>query len=201
MMQDDGDEGPSPLDQDTLKKYITFARASCKPILHNVDLEKIASLYADLRKQSASSGGVPIAVRHIESVMRMAEASAKMHLRDHVRNDDVDRAIRVMLGSFLQAQKVAVQRQLERSFRKYVNFGADTGLLLMHQLKQLVREKEHMARAKNQPANKETVITRSEFEKNARELGVYNCEPFYNSSVFKNLNFSATQWQIVKSYV
>ena len=71
-------------DQDTLKKYITFARASCKPILHNVDLEKIASLYADLRKQSAQQG-VPITVRHIESVMRMAEASAKMHLRDHMR--------------------------------------------------------------------------------------------------------------------
>lgn len=201
MMQDDAEEGPQALDQDTLKKYITFARASCKPILHNVDLEKIASLYADLRKQSASSGGVPIAVRHIESVMRMAEASAKMHLRDHVRTDDVDRAIRVMLGSFLQAQKVAVQRQLERSFRKYVNFGADTSLLLMHQLKQLVREKEHMARARNQPVNKETVITRAEFEKNARELGVYNCEPFYSSSTFKSLNFAVSEWQIIKTYV
>ena len=38
---------------------------------------------------------VPIAVRHIESIMRMAEASAKMHLRDYVRDDDVDFAIKV----------------------------------------------------------------------------------------------------------
>jgi DNA replication licensing factor MCM2 len=38
---------------------------------------------------------VPIAVRHIESVMRMAEAHAKMHLRDHVRDDDLNAAIRV----------------------------------------------------------------------------------------------------------
>ena len=38
---------------------------------------------------------MPIAVRHIESVMRMAEASAKMQLRDHVRDDDVDMAIKV----------------------------------------------------------------------------------------------------------
>jgi DNA replication licensing factor MCM2 len=195
------DDGPPALDQDTLKKYIMYARTTCKPILHNVDLEKIASLYADLRKQSASSGGVPIAVRHIESVMRMAEASAKMHLRDHVRADDVDRAIRVMLGSFLQAQKVAVQRQLERGFRKYVNFGADTGMLLMHRLKQLVRDKEHMSRAKNQPVTRETVLTRTEFEKNARELGVYNCEPFYSSSMFKNLNFAVSEWQIIKTYV
>jgi DNA replicative helicase MCM subunit Mcm2 (Cdc46/Mcm family) len=28
-------------------------------------------------------------------VMRMAEASAKMHLRDHVREDDIDMAIKV----------------------------------------------------------------------------------------------------------
>lgn len=50
--------------------------------------------------------GVPIAVRHIESIMRMAEASARMHLREHVREDDIDMAIKVVLSSFLQAQKV-----------------------------------------------------------------------------------------------
>ena len=70
-------------------------------------------------------------------------------------------------------------------------FQADTSLLLMRQLKQL-REKEHMARARNQPVNKETVITRAEFEKNARELGVYNCEPFYSNSTFKSLNFAVS---------
>ena len=45
------------------------------------------------------SGGVPIAVRHIESVMRIAEASARMHLREYVREDDVDMAIKVTLHS------------------------------------------------------------------------------------------------------
>lgn len=53
----------------------------------------MARLYSDLRRESASSGGVPIAVRHIESVMRMAEARARMHLRESVREDDVDVAI------------------------------------------------------------------------------------------------------------
>ena len=31
----------------------------------------------------------------VESVMRMSEASARMHLRDLVREDDVDLAIKV----------------------------------------------------------------------------------------------------------
>jgi DNA replication licensing factor MCM2 len=91
------DEGPQPLDQAMLKKYLTYSRAFVKPILQAVDVEKISSLYAELRRQSSISGGVPIAVRHIESVMRMSEAAARMHLRDHVREDDVDLAIKVIL--------------------------------------------------------------------------------------------------------
>ena len=47
---------------------------------------------------------MPIAVHHIESLVRMAEAHAKMHLRDHVRDDDVNVAISVMLRSFMHAQ-------------------------------------------------------------------------------------------------
>lgn len=46
-------------------------------------------------------GGISIAVRHIESVLRMAEAHAKMHLRDYVRSDDIDQAIEMLLESFL----------------------------------------------------------------------------------------------------
>ena len=58
-------------------------------------------LYAELRAQSSVAGGVPIAVRHIESIVRMSEASARMHLRDHVRRDDVDLAIKVSKSSSL----------------------------------------------------------------------------------------------------
>lgn len=49
---------------------------------------------------------VPIAVRHIESIIRLSEAHAKLHLRDHVRDDDVNVAISVMLHSFLQARVI-----------------------------------------------------------------------------------------------
>ena len=34
---------------------------------------------------------MPIAVRHLESIIRMAEAHAMMHLREHVSDDDVDK--------------------------------------------------------------------------------------------------------------
>lgn len=72
----------------------------------------------------------------------MAEASARMHLRDHVRRDDVDLAIKVVLESFIQAQKVSVRKTLQRSFRKYVTYGEDCNLLLMHQLQKLILDVE-----------------------------------------------------------
>eukprot|EP01036_Dinobryon_divergens_P006243 gene6243-8283_t len=72
----------------------------------------------------------------------MSEASARMHLRDFVRDDDVDLAIKVMLESFLQAQKVSVRRELGRAFRKYTTFGEEKNQLLMHQLQGLLRDSE-----------------------------------------------------------
>ena len=59
--------------QHILRKYIQYARTFVRPQLRGFDQEKIASLYVDLRRESSQSGGVPIAVRHIESIMRMAE--------------------------------------------------------------------------------------------------------------------------------
>lgn len=89
------------LDQELLKKYIIYARRYVRPKLNEIDKEKVTSFYADIRKESSVVGGIPIAVRHIESVIRMAEAHAKLHLRDYVRSDDIDVAIEMLLDSFL----------------------------------------------------------------------------------------------------
>lgn len=45
---------------------------------------------------------MPVAVRHLESMVRMSEAHARMHLRDKVVPADIDVAIRLMLESFVQ---------------------------------------------------------------------------------------------------
>jgi hypothetical protein len=56
--------------------------------------------------------GVPIAVMQIESMIRMSEAHARMHLRNYVAEEDVDMAIRVLLDSFISTQKYGVQKAL-----------------------------------------------------------------------------------------
>ena len=60
------------------------------------------------------TGSVPITVRHIESLIRIAEAHAKIHLRDYVVDEDVNMAIRVMLESFIDTQKYAVMKTMRK---------------------------------------------------------------------------------------
>lgn len=97
-----------------------FAKRSVHPKLNDIDREKVTSFYSDIRQQSNVVGGIPIAVRHIESVLRMSEAHAKMHLRDYVRTEDIDLAIFMMLQSFLQSQKISVRGVLEKKLAKYL---------------------------------------------------------------------------------
>lgn len=66
-------------------------------------------MYAELRRESAVSQGMPIAVRHLESIIRMAEAHAAMHLREYVQDADVDTAIRCAgVPSLLHALPVSL---------------------------------------------------------------------------------------------
>ena len=60
------------------------------------------------------TGSIPITVRHIESLIRIAEAHAKIHLRDYVVDEDVNMAIRVMLESFIDTQKYAVMKTMRK---------------------------------------------------------------------------------------
>lgn len=197
------DDGPEPLSQEMLKKYIMYAKAYVKPILHDVDTEKVASLYADLRQQSAISGGVPIAVRHIESIMRMSEASARMQLRDHVRQDDIDMGIKVVLESFLQSQKVSVRRSLARCFRKYITHGEEHHQLLMHELQKLVRQQEVFYELTKKPKTNETRVYITELENYAKNLNIFDLRPFYSCALFRNMGMHVDMegGQIVKQYM
>lgn len=47
-------------------------------------------------------------------MIRMSEAHARMHLRQHVTQVDVDMAIRVLLDSFISTQKFGVQKALQK---------------------------------------------------------------------------------------
>lgn len=70
------------IEDSLLKKYIQYAKSRVKPKLAQLDQDKLARLYSDLRRESLSTGALPVSVRHLEAMIRMSEASAKMHLRE-----------------------------------------------------------------------------------------------------------------------
>ena len=97
-----------------------------------------------------------------------------MSLREHVRDDDVDAAISVLLTSFINAQKFSVRKSLERGFRKYLTRAGDLFHLLLHALRSLLREAQTYAALKAQqrgtPSSRMVLKLIEDFEAKAREL-------------------------------
>ena len=189
------------IDQDLLKKYISYARSAVQPRLSDIDNKKIESLYNELRKESETSGGNKIAVRHLESIIRISEAHARMHLRSNVIESDINFAIRLVLNSFVSTQKYANKKTLEKKFSKYLVYGKDNNDLLLHVLQTIVKERTSFNRLRRSGIEKENesqkiVIKKSEFEMRARESGVLDYHQFYESQKFKN-NFDQTETEII----
>lgn len=111
--------GPGRIPQSILKKYILYARRNCHPDVGLCDEVKLSRFYSDIRQASLVGGGIPMTVRHLESIIRMACANAKMRLAPYIERSDMDFAISTMLESFIQSQKHAVAVSLGRRFGRY----------------------------------------------------------------------------------
>jgi DNA replication licensing factor MCM2 len=48
--------------QGLLRKYILYAREKCKPKLYQIDQDKVARLFSDMRRESLATGAYPITV-------------------------------------------------------------------------------------------------------------------------------------------
>lgn len=107
------------IDQELLVKYIHFSK-NISPKLNQMDSQKVTQLYADLRRESLATGSMAITIRHLEAIIRIAEAFARMRLSEFVSQYDIDRAIKVAINSFVGSQKLSVKNQLRRVFAKYI---------------------------------------------------------------------------------
>ncbi|KAI0206996.1 MCM-domain-containing protein [Astrocystis sublimbata] len=110
-------EGEVP--QELLRKYILYAREHCQPKLLHMDEDKVARLFADMRRESLATGAYPITVRHLEAIIRISESFCRMRLSEYCSSQDIDRAIAVTVDSFVGSQKVSCKKALARAFAKY----------------------------------------------------------------------------------
>jgi len=82
------------IDPELLRKYVTYAKENCYPTLSEDAEEKIKQFYVDVRSRGANNDApVPISEQDLETLVRLAEASARMRLSDTVNEGDAERAI------------------------------------------------------------------------------------------------------------
>jgi len=98
LHQTRGYVGSPPIPPDLLKKYISYARKNIVPRLTLEAAERIRKFYLEMRSlgRESETATIPITPRQLEALVRMAEARAKMALREEVTVDDAEAAIRLM---------------------------------------------------------------------------------------------------------
>lgn len=100
---------PVPLNvvtRDFLKKYISFAKAQRAPEINQDCVEYAAQYYSALRTKALnydqSKVSVPITVRTLETMIRLATAHAKLRLSKQVEGSDIDVACVLLNNSIFQ---------------------------------------------------------------------------------------------------
>jgi len=91
-----------PIDADMFRKYVSYSK-NIKPVLTKEALEYLKDFYLLMRSASETEGTpVAITARQLESLVRIAEARARMALREQVLGEDAERAIEIMKKSLEQ---------------------------------------------------------------------------------------------------
>ena len=90
-----------------LTSYISYARTTCQPKITQAASETLVSAYVQMRKLGedvrAAERRITATTRQLESMIRLAEAHAKMRLADEVTANDVNEAVRLIKSALKQA--------------------------------------------------------------------------------------------------
>jgi len=97
-----------------LRRYVAFARRTCHPRLSEEAAELLKNQYVKFRATitkntgAAAATSIPITVRQLEAIVRIAEARARMELKDEATTDHVSEAIRLFQVSTYRAATTGV---------------------------------------------------------------------------------------------
>jgi DNA replication licensing factor MCM4 len=90
-----------------LTSYISYARAKCQPRISSEASQELVNAYVEMRKLGedvrAAERRITATTRQLESMIRLAEAHAKMRLSETVTRDDVQEAVRLIKSALKQA--------------------------------------------------------------------------------------------------
>ncbi|HIH49243.1 TPA: minichromosome maintenance protein MCM [Candidatus Woesearchaeota archaeon] len=84
------------IEADLMKRYVAYVRRKIQPILTDTAIQEISNYYVALRNTDSSGEGlqpIPISARQLESLVRLAEGSARVRMSQKVTRNDARRAI------------------------------------------------------------------------------------------------------------
>jgi replicative DNA helicase Mcm len=93
-----------PIDIQLLRKYITYSKR-IRPDISDEIINRFRDYYVKMRtasKEGGEAAAVAITARQLESLVRMAEARARSHLREDVTIEDAEAVINLMQTSLDQ---------------------------------------------------------------------------------------------------
>ncbi len=95
----------SPLDLDFLRKVIIYARKNLDPKFDDKEAMKtVEDFFVDWRRVAErGEAPLPITVRQLEAIVRLAKANARMRLSDRVTLEDANCAIKLIKHSLQEA--------------------------------------------------------------------------------------------------
>lgn len=104
--QDKKEQEANFLSAEVLKDYVAYARACVKPTLSEEAGQELVQAYIDMRRGGSAAGargGVSAYPRQLESLIRLAEARAKVRLASTVQVSDVQEALRLYREALKQS--------------------------------------------------------------------------------------------------
>ncbi|OEL29223.1 putative DNA helicase MCM8 [Dichanthelium oligosanthes] len=93
------DKNFAPLAGQFLRKYISYSREHVFPRMSKAAAAILKKFYLGLRNRSTSADGTPITARQLESLVRLAEARARVDLRGEVTAEDAQDVVDIMKES------------------------------------------------------------------------------------------------------
>ena len=88
------------LSDECFKKYITYMKANCFPVLTDEVIDMLSEFYVTVRQEASKSyDGKPITARDLKSLERLTIARAKCEGRDYTELSDAEEAIRIYTES------------------------------------------------------------------------------------------------------
>lgn len=84
------------IEPDLLRKYIAYARKNISPKLTDKANKVLEEFYVSMRSSAVDEDSpVPITARQLEAIIRLAEASAKIRLKEYVDSEDAEKAVKL----------------------------------------------------------------------------------------------------------